>query len=135
VKKAFELCATGLHQKADVLRKITALGLRTIIIRESPLTAQTFQELLRKPIYTGLIAVPSWGIVAKGVFQPLITEETFNRVQAVLDGRPLTVTPHLRNNPDFPLRRFATCADCGTPITGSWSEEERAVRLLLLPER
>ncbi len=67
--------------------------------------------------------MPSWGIDrGRGDFEPLISLDTFERVQGVLEGRSLTVTSHERNNPDFPLRRFAMCADCGTPITGSWSK-------------
>jgi site-specific DNA recombinase len=121
VKKAFELYAAGLQTKSQVLRKITAMGLRTR--NGKKLTAQTFQELLRKPIYVGLISVPTWGIErVKGDFQPLITEDLFDRVQDVLDGRALSVTPHQQNHPDFPLRRFARCGNCGLPITGSWSK-------------
>jgi site-specific DNA recombinase len=36
-----------------------------------------------------------------------------------LSGKALTVTPHLRNHPDFPLRLFTKCHACGTPLTGS----------------
>ena len=121
VKKAFELYATGLHAKSEVLRKITAIGLRTR--NGKKLTAQTFQELLRKSIYAGLISVRSWGIErVKGDFEPLVSVELFDRVQDVLEGRAQAVTPHQRNHQDFPLRRFASCADCGLPITGSWSK-------------
>ncbi len=121
VKMAFELYATGLHSKSEVLRKITAMGLRTR--NGKKLTAQTFQELLRKSIYAGLISVRSWGIErVKGDFEPLVSVDLFDRVQDVLDGRALAVTPHQRNHQDFSLRRFTSCADCGLPITGSWSK-------------
>jgi len=121
IKKGFELYATGLYKKAEVLRKLTAIGLRTR--RGKVLTLQTFQQLLRKPIYAGLLCVPSWNIDrVKGNFEPLVTEALFEQVQALLDGRSLTVTTYDRNNPDFPLRRFAKCEDCGLPITGSWSK-------------
>jgi DNA invertase Pin-like site-specific DNA recombinase len=121
VKKAFELYATGLHNKADVLRTVTAMGLRTS--RGNALTIQTFQQILRNPIYAGFISVPRLGIEnVKGIFEPLVTAEIFGRVQAVLDGRSLTVTPHQRNHPDFPLRRFVSCGACGVPLTGSWSK-------------
>ena len=33
----------------------------------------------------------------------------------------MAVTPHQKNHPDFPLRRFIACSACGTPLTGSWS--------------
>ena len=62
VKMAFELVATGLHTKTEVLRRVTAMGVCTRTGKK--LTAQTFQELLHKPIYAGLISVPSWRIEA-----------------------------------------------------------------------
>lgn len=124
VRKAFELYATGLYAKTDVLRRVAALGLRTQ--RGKALTIQTFQEMLRKPIYAGFMCVPSWEIDhVRGAFEPLVDEDVFNRVQAVLDGRSLTITPHQRNHPDFPLRRFVRCDECGTPITGSRSKGRR----------
>src|SRR5439155_26939329 len=52
---------------------------------------------------------------------PLVSEELFGQVQNVLDGRKPKVAPHTRNHPDFPLRRFVRCGQCGTPLTGSWS--------------
>ena len=120
VRQAFELYATGLHKKAEVLRKLIVAGLRTRGGKK--LTPQTFQQLLRKPIYAGLLSF-SWGIDGvKGDFEPLLSTELFDRVQSVLDGRALTITPHNRNHRDFPLRRFAACAGCGTPITASWSK-------------
>jgi hypothetical protein len=51
-----------------------------------------------------------------------VTPEIFDRVQQVLDGKRPTVTPHERNSEDFPLRRFVRCAECGGPLTGSWSK-------------
>jgi site-specific DNA recombinase len=121
IKKAFELYATGLYFKADVLRKVTALGLRTR--HGKALTVQTFQEMLRKPIYAGFMCVPRWAIDhVRGNFDALVAEDVFNRVQAILEGRALTATPHQRNHPDFPLRLFVRCAECGTPITGSRSK-------------
>jgi hypothetical protein len=121
IQTAFELYANGDLTKAEILRKLTAMGLRTR--RGKPLTAQAFQALLRNPIYAGIISVPNWEIEGiKGDFHPLISLQTFQRVQAVFTGRALQVRSHVRNHPDFPLRRFARCAACDRPLTGSWSK-------------
>jgi site-specific DNA recombinase len=122
IRKAFELYATGLHSKAEVLKVITELGLRTR--KGGKVSMQTFHQTLRKPIYAGWLTVKSWGDLEpmRGDFEPLVTDDTFKTVQAVLDGKKLSVTPHDRNNPDFPLRVFVRCSECGTPLTGSWSQ-------------
>lgn len=70
----------------------------------------------------GWVRIPSWNLEARGDFEALVSEEVFKRVQAVLDGRTTTLTPHMRNHPDFPLRRFVACQECSTPLTGSWSK-------------
>jgi site-specific DNA recombinase len=119
VREAFELFATGQYTKAEVLARVTASGLRTTSGKK--VSAQTFDALLRKPVLAGWMVVPDWGMREKGAFEPLVSEELFNRVQDVLDGKRLSVTPHIKNSPDFPLRVFIRCAVCETPITGSWS--------------
>ena len=124
VQKAFELYAAGAQSRAGVLRTVTALGLTTQSGRS--LTPQTFERLLRNQIYSGWIVIPSWGLREKGSFEPLVSEDTFHRVQEILDAKRLSVTAHQRNNPDFPLRVFARCGTCGTPLTGSWSKGRKA---------
>jgi DNA invertase Pin-like site-specific DNA recombinase len=121
IREAFERYGKGTETKADVLREMTALGLRTR--KGKPLTMQTFQKTLRNPIYAAVLRMPSWEIDGvPGNFEAIVPEELFERVQAVLDGKTISVTPHTRNHADFPLRRFARCAHCDTPLTGSWSK-------------
>ncbi len=67
--------------------------------------------------------VPEYGVRGKrGDFEPLISEELFYRVQAVLSGRVPSTTQKQRAHQDFPLRAFVRCESCGRGITGSWSK-------------
>ena len=77
--------------------------------------------MLRNRIYEGRIEVPGFGVSAEGDFAPLVSEELFQCVQRLLDGKGVALKPHQSNHPDFPLRRFVACAECGTPLTGSRS--------------
>ena len=119
VRQAFEEFSTGLPTAQEVLRRVTALGLTTR--RGAAVSPQTFQKLLRNRIYAGWIDVPRLEFSGRGDFVPLVSEEVYQRVQARLEDRGVAVTPHLRNHPDFPLRRFVACATCGTPLTATWS--------------
>ena len=119
VRKAFELYATGMYSKREVLRKITAMGLRSR--KGEKVSPQTFDSLLRKKTYAGWLIVKRWGIERHGDFLPLIDEKTFRQVQALLDGKRPSLTPHLRNHPDFPLRSFVICGKCSRRLTASWS--------------
>ena len=76
--------------------------------------------LLRNRLYAGIVDVPEYGVRAKrGDFEPLISEDLFYRVQAVLSGRLPSTTPQQRAHPDFPLRTFVRCESCGRGLTGS----------------
>jgi hypothetical protein len=58
--------------------------------------------LLRNQIYAGIVDVPEYGARAKrGDFEPLISEDLFYRVQAVLAGRVPSTTPQRPAHPDF----------------------------------
>jgi len=119
ITHAFEIFASGLYNKNQVLAIITKMGLRTK--KGRVLSAQSFGQLLRKPIYAGRLVVPGWDVSHTSDFAPLISIETFKQVQALLSGKKPSVGPRLRCNPDFPLRHFVSCGDCRRPLTASWS--------------
>ena len=100
ITQAFEEFATGLHTREQVLRKVTQLGLRTK--KGKLLSSQTFSETLRKPAYAGRIVIPDWNIDVAGKFQPLVSQPIFDKVQAILSGRTVAITPRPRSHADFP---------------------------------
>jgi site-specific DNA recombinase len=85
IRMAFELFASGRFDQEQVLRKVTAQGLRTR--RGKKLSRQSFSALFRKPIYAGRISLSCWGIDRTGNFAPIISEDVFLRVQEILAGR------------------------------------------------
>ncbi len=119
VLKAFELFGSGKQSKKAVLETITEQGLRTKGGR--PLSAQTFDKMLKNPLYAGWIT-SSWGISKRGAFEPIVGVELFNRVQDRLSGNnPGKRQTRARQNPEFPLRVFVRCSVCGRSLTGSFS--------------
>ena len=119
VTKVFKLYSSGLYTKKQVLKMVTDLGLRTA--SGKLLSQQTLDRMLENPLYAGWMAVQGWGGKQRGNFDPLVTQELFDKVQAILRGKGRQITSYVRNNPDFPLRRFVQCGTCGRPITASWS--------------
>ena len=83
---------------------------------------------LRKPVYAGRLEVTGLDVRARGDFEPLVDGATFDRVQAILDGRAHAIVPHLRSRPDFPLRHFVKCGLCERRLTGSWSRGRPGTR-------
>jgi len=126
ITKAFLMYATGLYTRRQVLDMVTHLGLTTR--RGMPVSGQTFSQLLRQSLYAGVLEVPSWGVRQSSNAPSLVTSETFDKVQRLLDGKRCLMTPHQRNNPDFPLRHFVECGLCGRRLTGSWSKGRKGRR-------
>ena len=83
--------------------------------------------MIRNPFYKGFVFVPEFkGIkehLKKGVHKALIDEETFNKVQEILDGKQKH-NPKLTKavNPDLYLRKFIVCPICGHALIGSVSK-------------
>jgi hypothetical protein len=115
VRKAFALVADG-HNMIEVLRIVAAMGLvspRT----GKPLTKGTFSQMLHNRAYCGWVKQKD--IVARGTYEPLVSEELFERAQEALKGRSKR-QKHVKHHEDWPLRRFVLCAHCGKPLTAGW---------------
>jgi hypothetical protein len=114
VRRAFQEYATGRHTREQLLKQTSAWGL--INRRGRPPTSQAIGMLLRNRLYTGIVDVPEYGVHAnRGDFEPLISEDLFYRVQAVLSGRVPSTTPRQRAHPDFPLLAFVRCSSWAAP--------------------
>jgi site-specific DNA recombinase len=120
VKMAFELYASGRYQREAVRRTVTAAGLLTR--KGEKLSSQSFSALLQNPRYVGRLDIQKWGVSATGEFEPIVSEDVFERVQLILAGRRHHGETYLITHPDFPLRHFVRCDRCDRPLTGSWSK-------------
>jgi site-specific DNA recombinase len=120
VKETFELIAQRTYS-TEVIR---------LMMREKGLTDRNgnavgrsyFFRLLRNPLYKGVIK--KFGNTVNGTFEPILTEIIFDEVQAILKGRKNKIKHYLKENPDFPLRRFILNPD-GRQLTGYWSQGKR----------
>lgn len=87
----------------------------------------TFFHTLRNRFYTGYVHVPAYGDdpeqYVKGIHEALIDEETFNKVQSILDGdkkKQPKVTKTMK--PELYLRKVLVCPVCGNVLTGAFSK-------------
>ena len=118
IKRAFEQFATGLYTDLQIRKEITKLGLRTR--KGNVISRQHLAVILRNPFYTGWLVVGPWAERKRGNFPALIDQETFDKVQGVLNGLLPKTTPEALNRPEFPLRRYARCGKCGARMTAAW---------------
>ncbi|MCW5608742.1 MAG: recombinase family protein [Nitrosomonas sp.] len=82
---------------------------------------QRVKDILTHVLYAGYLDKPEWGIhLVKGYHEPLISYETYQKIQQRLNGQ--AKAPVRKDiNEDFPLRGFVACVSCGTPMTSCWS--------------
>ena len=114
VERIFTLFSKGLYTQSQIIK---LLEKENVFIKSGNMF-----NLLRNPLYCGKIYCPSLcEQVVKGAFEPIISEELFNKVQLLLNGSDKIVTSYIKNNPEFPLRHFILCPCCGSPLTASKS--------------
>lgn len=114
VKKIFKLFATGMYQQVQIIKIMSDDGLK--------INTNMLCRMLKNPLYNGYMYKKEWSVEPiRGVFEPLISEAEFKKVQDILNGKKPVITTYNRNNPEFPLRQFITCPNCNQPLTGSKS--------------
>ena len=95
------------------------------------LTRNAFMVALRNPVYTGKVYISEFENEAahyvKGRHVALITDELFERVQRVLEGKSWKAKPDIGENrvlrtDHFPLRGILICPRCGNTLTASRSK-------------
>jgi site-specific DNA recombinase len=122
VRQALEWFAVGRFQTpADVRHFLQEKGLK----RRGGIGTVYPDQVLRILtciLYTGFLEFPAWGIpLAKAQHEPLISLDTFERIQERLAKK--TALRHDRKDMacDFPLRGFVLCSECRKPYTAGWS--------------
>lgn len=113
---AFESVAQNTVPVETIRSRLYKQGLSGITGR--PLQKSYFYRMLGNKLYTGWIY--KFKEQHKGLFEPLISEALFQKVQYVL-GRIKKYRTHsyLTDHPDFPLRRFCRNMS-GRGFSGSW---------------
>ncbi len=85
-----------------------------------------FWTMIRNPLYYGKIFVPAYkdeqADLIDSVHEALISEELFNKVQDILNGKKRATNVNVHQQEELPLRGFLTCSRCGSRLTGSASK-------------
>lgn len=125
VKKAWDLMATGSKSSREMANIMNDWGLREVHGKKiHQLRAQTVCRIFRLKFYAGILASQTYPEEVKGQHIPMITEEQFYKVQAILDGRnpnKIALSRRTFENKEFPLRRIVKCTRCQMGLTGAWS--------------
>lgn len=131
IQAAWELMATGTKSLREVAKILNEQGIsdKRKGYKESLIRPQTLSGVFRNKFYAGKVVSKKYGMEVQGQHTPMVSEELFYKVQAILDGRNRNAAPALarrnRENEEFPLRRIVICGRCDQSFTGAWSKGKR----------
>jgi site-specific DNA recombinase len=82
--------------------------------------------MVRNPVYCGKVFVRAYkdepAEILQGIHEPIISEELFNKVQDILNGKRRNLPPKHTRKEELPLRGILQCKKCGSNLTGSGSK-------------
>ena len=115
IRLAFEEYAKGIYTFAALALFMAGKGLKTP--NGKKIHPQLMEKMLRNPLYCGIIKTHD--VEYPGSFDPIISRSLFLACQK--NGRHKTALslPRKTDRPEFPLRKFVICSECGKPISGS----------------
>ena len=121
VKRAWDLMATGTKSLSEMSKIMKEWGIKIQI--------NTLSRMYSNKFYMGVLTSEKYTEEVKGQHIPMVSEEQYYKVRAILKGRDPSklLIPHkTRDNTDFPLRVIVRCGKCETPFTGAWSRGTHA---------
>ena len=116
IRQVFNEVAKGIETPNNIRRRLCP-----------NIQKDAFYRMLRNIFYIGQIRVPAYKDdpeqIVKGLHQPIIDVETFDKVQDILSGRRKH-EPKLSKviDPDLYLRKYIVCPICGYSLTGATSK-------------
>ncbi len=82
--------------------------------------------LIRNPFYCGRVFIAAYkdeeAVTVKGIHEPIVTEELFDDVQAIMIGKRRNWPAKQSGKDEFPLRGYLLCKKCGGKLTASASK-------------
>ena len=113
IRRMFERYASGKFALKEIARIAREDGLS---YRKSgnAVPKSTIHKILRNRVYTGDFDFD--GVTYRGTYEPIISRELWERVQAILDGRGTRRTRQLKDR--FAFGGLIACGHCGCAMVG-----------------
>lgn len=112
IRTAFEFYASGRFSLKTLAQKMFDLGFRAKT--GGRISINGMAKILNNPFYAGMIVVRKANEAYAGIHEPIISQELFDRVQEVLQGK--TGRKIVKHNLLF--RRMFRCQHCGYHLIG-----------------
>src|SRR6266516_4493937 len=117
VRELFERYADGQESDRSLAAWLSAKGARSA--KDRPFTKDTMREILLNSAYCGYVGgLRSKDRSIRGLHEPIVSEELFDRVQEVRTWRARVVKPGPPSD-DYLLRKLLHCERCGARMHGT----------------
>ncbi|MCL4473072.1 MAG: recombinase family protein [Actinobacteria bacterium] len=113
IKEAFQLYGTGNYSTHDIREFLVQRGVTNRRGGNNPMALSSVNALLLNPIYIGLI--PWKGVNYPGNHEALIDEDTFEKVQEVMNVHNVA-GERTRKHPHY-LKGTLYCGECGSRMS------------------
>ena len=110
LRNLFDFALTGNYSVEALVRKAKEIGIRGK--NGNPICKSRMHKHLRDPFYTGRFIYT--GKIYKGQHPAMLTDEEFNLLQDILDGK----SKGRQRKHDFALKGIIKCGECNYCITG-----------------
>ena len=112
VRRLYVLCSEGTRSVKELAKMLGSEGLR--YRSGNVMATATVHKVLRNRVYSGQF---EWaGRIFQGTYEPLVTPDLWNQVQAVLDRRLATRVK--KTDHDFLFTGLLNCGHCGCALVG-----------------
>jgi site-specific DNA recombinase len=133
VLQLFERYSTGQESDRTLAAWLNAAGARTA--RDRPFGKDTVREMLCNAAYAGYVtALRSNDRSIRGLHEPIVPEELFDRVQEVRAWRTTVVKPGPPSD-EYLLRKLLRCERCGARMHGTSGSKPRVRRYMCSTRR
>lgn len=86
-----------------------------------PLSKGRVQEILRNVIYAGMVEYRSLNRIKKGLHEPIVTMDTFQKAQEIMEERG-NVRKTVKGKFQFIYKGFVRCPECGNFLQAGYSK-------------
>ncbi len=118
--------SSGVVSKNTIRKELNKRKIRNHRDKLLKFSVQTIDNILNNVYYTGNLKDET-GKIVEGKHDGLIDATLFRKCQDVMKGRSNnTNKARNRYNPDFPLRKFAHCGFCHSPLTAAYCKSEHS---------
>ncbi len=121
IKSGLNEFVKGTMLLTDLTRYFNDRNLKNM--QGNPVSRQLTARILDDKFYAGIMFSRKWNLEARGNYEPMITIDTYDKIQAIRrKENPFSTVPHHARNESFPLRGDLYCFDCKKALTASFSK-------------